>query len=257
MGDDKNYPYSSYIKTPNQLGASPKGSMSALKKDIAVLGEYVDVLTSGTSKAHTIKGPLGNKYFLSTDTECKDIAGVAHPRYVFINNIPDDVGGVTGRGLVPGILQDMLYINPAKLFSAFTQSDICREITMETRDSDNVKATEKQYVLDDDLVGYPASWFPGGVHPINPPDPVSKKGKKKKGKNKKKKRKEKFTNYSEEGTFTNEASEDEYEEDTFSLSTPELVFYVAMFILFLYLIVQLIRKVNFTKLKQVVRMNFK
>jgi hypothetical protein len=280
MGDDKNYPYSSYIKDPKQLGASPKGSMSALKKDIAVLGHYVDVLTSGTSKAHTIKGPLGNKYFLATDTECKDVAGVAHPRYVFINNIPDDVGGATGRGLVPGILQDMLYINPAKLFSAFTQSNVCREITMETRDSNNVKATEKQYVLDDDLVGYPASWFPGGKHPINPPEPVSarnnkgKKGKDKKGKDKKgkgkgkdkkkgKKGKEKFTNYEDEDdedqdeAFTNEASEDEYEEDTFSLSTPELVFYVAMFILFLYLIVQLIRKVNFTKLKQVVRMNFK
>ena len=244
MGD--NYPYSSYIKTPQQLGASPKGSMSALKKDLAALGDYIDVLTTGSSKAHTVNGPLGNQYFLSTDTECKDKQGVAHPRYVYINNIPSDLGGVSGRGLVPGILQDMMYINPSKLFSAFSQNNLCREVTMKVRNSSNVVSTEKQYVLDDDLVTYPASWFPEGKHPINKPDPVaSSKGKGKgKGKNKKKKGKEKFTNYE---------SDEEYEEDDYSFSIPEVVYYTSVSILFLYLAVKFAYKL---KLKHVARMKF-
>jgi len=153
---------------------------------------------------------------------------------------------VSGRGLVPGILQDMMYINPSKLFSAFSQNNLCREVTMKVRNSSNVVSTENQYVLDDDLVTYPASWFPEGRHPINKPDPVANsKGKGKgKGKNKKKKGKEKFTNYE---------SDEEYEEDDYSFSIPEVVYYTSVSILFLYLAVKLAYKL---KLKQVARMKF-
>jgi hypothetical protein len=208
---DRNYPYSNYIKSPGQLGASPKGTMEALKKDVRVLGDYVDVLVSGVSKAQVGGQPLGNKYFLATKTDCKDSGGVAHPRFIFVNNIPQVTSFSSARGLVPGILQDIAYINPSKLFSAFTQSDVCRQVEMETRDINNQVAKESQYVLDDDLKTYPPSWFPDNKNPVTGEEGPSS------SKSKKKKKKEKFTNKEEDITI------------------PEFVFYFGFFLLLVYL----------------------
>jgi hypothetical protein len=218
------YPYYEMIKSPDELGASPKGTMQALKKDVQALGDYVDVLITGTSRAQRGNGPLGNKYFMSANSDCKDSNGVSHPRYVFINNIPGDtslVGSANGkkvtqyRGLVPGIIQDVLYINPSKLFSAFSQGDTCRQVTMETRDITNAVKKESQYVLEDDLVTYPASWFEEGIHPI--------------------------LTATESENFTTE-------EDL-----PEMVYYISVGLLTLYLAMKLIKKPEFrrilTKLK--------
>ena len=229
--EDRNYPYSNFIKSPNQLGASPKGTMDALKKDLDALGSYVDVLISGTSRAQTVS-PLGNKYFLTTNTDCKDAQGVAHPRYVFINNIPvNSTPGVEYRGLVPGIVQDVMYINPGKLFSVFTQSDLCRRVTMETRDIQNTKKMESQYVLDDDLLTYPAEWFVGSVHPIKGGPAITSSSS---GSNKKKKKgKENFTT----------------EPDL-----PEIVYFISLSVLVLYLLSKLVKKTyvqgTLAKLKQ-------
>ena len=223
---DHNYPYSKYIKTPRQIGASPEGTMQALKKDVQALGEYVNVLVSGTSKANVGRGPLGNKYFLATDTDCKDSAGVAHPRYIFINNIPQAFPPSTARGLVPGILGDMAYINPSKLFSAFTQSDICREVEMETRDINNVVATEKRYVLDDDLKGYPYTWFKDQKNPITLEGPPASSGSSKKNKKKKKKKKEKFT------------------VETNDITVPEFIFYFCFFWVVIYTWAKLLKKLK-------------
>ena len=226
---DNRYPYSSYIKSPNQLGASPKGSTEALKKDIRILGDYVDVLTTGSSKAQSVKGPMGNKFFLATDTDCKDNKGVAHPRFIYVNNIPSTT---LGGGLVPGVVQDVMYINPAKLFAAFSQSDVCRLVTMETRDISNIVQTESQYVLDDDLVGYPASWFPKGVHPINSPEPTSSSGSSGSSGSSKKKKKKKKENFTTESDL------------------PEVVYYISVGIIGVYIILKMIEKPFFRKLIQ-------
>jgi hypothetical protein len=231
--EDRSYPYSDFIRSPAQMGASPKGSLEALNKDISVLKGYVDVMISGTGNAQTVKGPLGNKYFLTTNTDCKDAQGVAHPRFVFINNIPVNViPGVEYRGLVPGIVQDVLYINPGKLFSVFTQSDLCRKVTMQTRDIKNTEKMESQYVLDDDLITYPPDWFVGGVHPVTGVKSGTQSSGSK-GKDKKKKKKENFTT----------------EQDL-----PEIVYFISVGVLVLYLLLKLSKKTYvqgiLTKLKQ-------
>ncbi len=222
--EDHNYPYSNFIKSPKKLGASPEGTMQALKKDVRILGDYVDVMVSGVSKAQIGGQPLGNKYFLATKTECKDSAGVAHPRYIFVNNIPQATAFSSARGLVPCILGDIAYINPSKLFSAFTQSDICREVEMETRNIKNETGTERQYVLDDDLKTYPASWFKDKTNPIT--GEVASGGNNKK-KKKKKKKKEKFTNLSDSES---------------DMTIPEFMFYSGFFLLVVYLVVKMIKK---------------
>lgn len=231
--EDRSYPYSNYIKTPSEMGASPKGTLEALKKDIDTLGGYVDVLTTGTSRAQKVSGPLGNKYFLTTNTDCKDAQGVAHPRYVFINNIPDKTLFGDYRGLVPGIVQDVLYINPSKLFSVFTQSNLCRRVTMQTRNISNQVKTESKYVLDDDLLTYPAEWFMGSVHPITGLAPGSSTSGNNNNKKKKNKRRENFT----------------IEPDL-----PEMVYFISLGLLTLYIVVKLLKKPYvqrvITKLKQ-------
>lgn len=161
--EDRNYPYYKYIKTPKEMGSSNAGTLTALGKDIGAMGAYVDVLTTGGSKGH-VGGinALGNKYFMKTGATCNAPNG-KQERYVFVNNIPD---GLMGKGLVPGAIEDITYINPTKLFTAFSQGTSCQQITMETRDIQNATKTESQYVLNDDIASYNACWFPKKKNPI-------------------------------------------------------------------------------------------
>lgn len=172
----QNYPYHENIKSPSQLGASTKGDMATLGKDIEALQDYVGVLVSGHTKANVGGGPLGNKYFMDTTGTCKDESGTEQKRYVYINNIPDGdiplISSAMGQsltqfeGLVPGILEDIAYINPAKLFTAFTESTTCQQITMETKDVSNNITTESQYVTNDDIKDYNPCWFPTKKNPV-------------------------------------------------------------------------------------------
>jgi hypothetical protein len=167
-GPNNNYPYHKYIKTPSDIGSSSAGNLTALRKDIDALQSYSNVLMYGDKKAH-VGGlsALGNKYFMSTGGTCIAPDGSTQKRYVFINNIPDgDVpflsSGKTGdyKGLVPGILGNISYINPFKLFSAFSQDNSCQRITMDTRNIKNATASESQYVLNEDISSYSPCWFP-------------------------------------------------------------------------------------------------
>jgi len=166
MSDDQNtYPYSKYIKSPEKLGASP--SPKALSTDIKALISYVEVLVSGESKAQNVS-PLGNKYFMDTGGKCKDSAGVEHPRYVYINNIPDGsiplLSSAMGQkmssfGLVPGVLGNIAYINPSKIFSAFDKETPCQQIKMPIRDILNRTSEEEKYVNNSDIKDYNPCWF--------------------------------------------------------------------------------------------------
>jgi hypothetical protein len=173
QGEDRNYPYYKYIKTPTDLGSSSAGNLTALSKDIGAMKAYVDVLVTGDSKGHVggIRA-LGNKYFMETGASCNAPDGSKQPRYIFINNIPDGgipfVGQNTGqfKGLVPGVLGGITYINPFKLFTAFSQGTSCQQITMETRDIKNATSTESKYVLNDDIASYNPCWFSNKQNPI-------------------------------------------------------------------------------------------
>jgi hypothetical protein len=170
--EDRNYPYYKYIKSPDALGASSKGNLTALGNDVKAITSYVGVLVTGQSSAQTV-APLGNKYFMSTGATCTAPDGSSQPRFVYINNIPSgSIPFMPGaqvknlQGLVPGTLEDVSYMNPFKLFTAFSKGTNCQKITMDTRDIDNNTMTESQYVLNDDIADYNPCWFPGGVNPV-------------------------------------------------------------------------------------------
>ncbi len=172
---DHTYPYSKFIKQPEELGSSPRAN--ALGKNISALGDYVQVLVSGNSRGQSGGGPLGNKYFMNTGGTCKDKDGTTQTRYVFINNVPDGtvpfissgmgVQLTAFEGLVPGVLGDLSYINPFKIFSAFDKETSCQKIKMPIRDITNATGEEEQYVCDSDIAEYNPCWFSDGHNPVS------------------------------------------------------------------------------------------
>jgi len=170
---NNDYPYHQFIKSPAQLGASKQGTISALGKDLGALFYYVDTLVTGHPKDGF---PLGNKYFLTTGATCNDKNGESHVRSIYINNIPDGnipfVSSNSGislsefKGLVPGVLGNITYINPLKIFSAFGGSSTCQKITMQTKDIANNISQDSQYVLDSDIKDYNPCWFPDRRNPV-------------------------------------------------------------------------------------------
>lgn len=157
------YSYADNIRSPDQLKASSKGTLTALGNDVNAIGDYIDVLMTGHTKAQTVS-PLGDKYFYNTSMTCTDSKGASQPRYVFINNIPDAVKGF--NGLVPGIVQDLTDLNPAALFQAFSGDTACQKITLTTRGANNREGTESRYVLNADAGSYNACWFPSKKNPV-------------------------------------------------------------------------------------------
>ena len=162
--EQPSYAYDEFIKTPPQLGVSSRGTLTALGNDIKAINEYVNVLSSGYSKAQTVS-PLGNKYFKDMGSECKDSTGQSQARFAFINNIPD--GKFFGKGLVPGILEDISNINPSSMFTAFKGDSTCQKITLSTRDNKNMTGTESRYVLQSDILSYNPCWFPNKRNPVS------------------------------------------------------------------------------------------
>lgn len=134
------YNYADNIFDPAQLGVNgtnQKEPMDQLFKDIGGLATYTDILTFGDntmSKPFGVKQnivPLGNKYFIKSGTcgdesveECQ-----GKDRYIYINNVPsgkipclDQMGinlpGTSFKGLVPGLLENLAYINPVAIFNS-------------------------------------------------------------------------------------------------------------------------------------------
>lgn len=158
------YSYSDNIKSPTEIGVSSKGNLTALGNDIDAIEDYIAVLVTGNSKAQTVS-PLGDKYFMDTKATCTDSSGATQERYVFINNIPDGI--IAGeKGLIPGIVEDIIDMDPTSLFTAFSQDNTCQKITLATRDTNNVEATQSQYVLNSDISDYNPCWFSNKTNPV-------------------------------------------------------------------------------------------
>ena len=173
LKEDVTYPYSKYILSPGNLGASP--SPNALGNDVRALISYVKVLVNGNSSAQSVS-PLGNRYFMDTGGKCKDAAGVKQTRYIYVNNVPDGnipfISSAMGqnmssfKGLVPGVLGNIAYINPGKLFSAFDKETPCQKIKMPIRDINNNETVEEKYVSESDIKEYNPCWFSTRQNPV-------------------------------------------------------------------------------------------
>jgi len=158
LGPD--YKYYKFIKSPSELGMSGGGSMGDLADDIAGIVNYVELLVSGEGRASTTGGPLGDKFFLTTGGQCKDVqTGKLVTRSMYLNNVPTgDINflpampnlnvGAGLRGLIPGVMNDLGDVNPLAMFSAFMEGNEppCAEVTLETIDANNIVKNKSAYV---------------------------------------------------------------------------------------------------------------
>ena len=170
------YNYASNIKAPRAIGMSDEGSFGALADDIGGLIAYIELLVTGKSKASVTGQPLGNRFFLPTDANCKDIStGKIVKRSLYVNNIPDGtipglsaaLGG-TGfedlRGLLPGVLSNLNNIHPLQVLTSFTtgSNPDCQLIRMPTMTAKNVPGVESAYVTNNDIGSMNPEWFLDG-----------------------------------------------------------------------------------------------
>jgi len=170
------YPYYKYIKSPSQMGMGPSGGKIAT--NIKGLMAYGDMMSKGGGKASTTGGILGDKFFMKTGAKCKDMAsGETVTRSIYINNVPDGsipfITSMTGettsyKGLVPGVLSDMVDLNPLGLFQAFMigSNPDCRALTMATINDKNVHGTDTGYVITPDIQNMNACSFSDKINPI-------------------------------------------------------------------------------------------
>jgi hypothetical protein len=143
LGPD--YLYWKRILKPSDMGMSSDGNFGALTNNVGGLINYVEVLVTGNAGS-TTGGPLGDRFFLKTGGQCKDIAsGNKVDRYIYIDNVPNGnipfissgLGGVDFtefEGLIPGLLGDLGKLNPLNLFKSFMMGDNpdCMSVTLQT-----------------------------------------------------------------------------------------------------------------------------
>ena len=181
------YSYHDKIMSPGQMQMSSEGSIDALTNDVAGLTAYIDLLAFGKSEASTTGGPLGNKYFMQTSAQCipqDTSSNDPVPRYIYINNIPDGKFPILGsdsgmnlnmskfEGLIPGIMEDILRMNPMSLFQAFVMGNNppCRKVYLPVGGAGDpgvlppncdptIGTCEGHYLLDVDIKNMNEEWF--------------------------------------------------------------------------------------------------
>jgi hypothetical protein len=166
LGPD--YNYVRFIKSPEEMGMTGDGNLNVLVKDIQGLVAYVQLLITGRGNANKTGQPLGNKFFLKTAGQCKNVrTGQIVDRHMYINNQPtgnipllSDATGAnfsTFEGLIPGVIGNLDAVNPLFLFTAFTegQEPDCVNVTLPTIDKNgnggqgngNVPIAELQHMI--------------------------------------------------------------------------------------------------------------
>jgi len=165
LGQD--YNYKDHIKSPQEMGMSSNGTMSAIASNVGGLISYVELLVAGGGKATKggDGGPLGDKFFLKTGGQCTDIlTNRKVDRYIYIDNVPDGsipfiTSGINGvkldsmKGLVPGVLTNMSRIEPTKIFGAFMMGaePKCIEVTKKTIDENGSPSSESHHLIKTDI----------------------------------------------------------------------------------------------------------
>ena len=168
MGEDytgPDYRYQDFIKTPKEQGMSGAGNFSTLAKNIAGVINYSRILTKGDGAARIGSHPLGNKFFLKTAGKCapakrtrrhcdeKTVCPTSAPtcfknncwtvkrkgdtaqRWLFVDNttkgkLPFIRGETQFKGMVPGMIENIMEMNPLEVLTAFGQeaTPLCKKV---------------------------------------------------------------------------------------------------------------------------------
>lgn len=163
----QNYSYQKHIKTPEEMNMSSDPTFDAIGNDIAGIVSYVELLVAGTGNApkNAPTGILGDRFFLKTGGQCKDIqSGNKVDRYIYIDNVPDGnipfissgMGGYkfkSFRGLVPGMMTNLANIEPTKIFGAFMMGadPLCMEVRRNVIDENGNSSYSSHHLIRPDI----------------------------------------------------------------------------------------------------------
>ena len=174
-----NYIYSKWIKSPSEMGMSGGASLDDLANNVSGLVNYMTILTEGGGPALKTGGQnLGDRYFLSTGGKCQDSQGNSVTRSIYIDNVPDGnspalkklgMADSAFNGLIPGLLNDVMQLNPVQMFGAFAKgsSPSCTNIHMKTIDVNNKDGTGSGFVVDSEVKTMNPCSFVSGKNPVS------------------------------------------------------------------------------------------
>ena len=103
------YSYIDNVPRTSDLGIGEDGSFDQVATNVRGAFKYVDIMGYTSN-------PLGDSYLIETGGMCVSPSGTLEPRKSFVSNIPK--GGVLGRGLVGGVMDDVFSLNPVTMYSA-------------------------------------------------------------------------------------------------------------------------------------------
>lgn len=173
-----NYVYSKWIKSPSEMGMSGGSTLDDFANNISGLMNYTQILTEGGGQALKTGGQnLGDRYFISTGGQCQDSQGNKVTRSIYIDNVPDGsapalkkmgMGDSAFNGLIPGLLNDVVTMNPVQLFSAFMSGNTpeCTSIHMKTIDVNNKDGTGQGFVVNSEIKSINPCAFVDGKNPL-------------------------------------------------------------------------------------------
>ena len=144
---------------------SSAGNFNTLAKNIAGVMNYSRILTKGDGAARIGRHPLGNKFFLKTAGKCAPASntrrrcdaktpcptsaptcyknqcwkpvkkGLQAPRWLFVDNttkgkLPFIRGESSFKGIVPGMIENIMEMNPLEVLTAFGQeaTPLCKKV---------------------------------------------------------------------------------------------------------------------------------
>ncbi len=164
---DPLYDYHKNIKSPSEMGLSSKGTINQMGKNVIGLIDYVQILVTGSGKASKTGKPLGNKFFIPTQSKCKDIDNDYKDvsRHIYIDNVPTGkipfMSSGMGqnfssyKGLVPGAVENLQELNISNIFTSVLKSGggapDCKKVTLKVIGNDNKENKVSKYVSVDEL----------------------------------------------------------------------------------------------------------
>ena len=125
------YSYPNNIPSPRDMRFTKADTVSKLAHNVGGIRKYIEILASHPA--------YGNNFFLKTgkcDPETSEPQCQGKDRYLFVRNIPSGKipcigdpgisfdGGIGARGIIPGIMEDVIEINPLELPKALTKTSV-------------------------------------------------------------------------------------------------------------------------------------
>jgi hypothetical protein len=157
------YDYSSFIRDPEEMGASSDKSWESFNRNLRIGASYGEILLGSSYSASKTGGPLGMNYLLDTNTQCTATDLTGNPsveRFTFIQN--NSPGGMIG-----GIVSDIDHgFNANNLELAFTPSINCQNVSLKTIDVNNMSGVGSAWVATKEIESINPCLFSSDVNTV-------------------------------------------------------------------------------------------